>query len=379
MSLRAFVVVVTVLAVAAARAQEAAPPPAPPPATPPPAAPPPAALAPEIPPTAVPSAEAAPPALAPAVLPPPAVPPPAGPAMPEPSFFDADQPGHYLAWYGAEYLAVVAVGALWATDVTSGIEPLPALMGPSIELTKPDESVIFDPRLDDVIGRPMVQEKIGSGALALMIAAPLLAEAGLDLALRRDLHRTNALLLGGAEAVFASYLATEALKLTFGRLRPDFRERYLRAACAGVIETEAELDCAAVDDGFEIDRAELYDGMKSFPSGHASASFAAATFLALAVGSEHVWGASTPEWVRPLGAIAVVGALGGAGFVAATRVSDNRHHLEDVVVGSAVGVASGAAAWLLHFDLEGRARRRGVVVAPLPLAGGAGVAVTGPL
>lgn len=370
MILRAVVVVVTVLAGALAHAQEVAPP-APPPATP----------ATGQPPSAGPPAEAAPAAGPPAEAPPAAAPPVAAPspAAPEPSFFDADQPGHYLAWYGAEYLAAAAVGTLWATKATNGIEPLPALLGPSIDLDKPDESVIFDPRLDDVIGRPMVRQKIDTGTLMVMIAVPIVAEAGLDLALRQDLHRTHALLLGGAEAVLASYVVTEALKLTTGRLRPDFRERYLRAACADVVETEAELDCAAVDDGFEISRAELHDGMKSFPSGHASSSFAAATFLALAVGSEHVWGAATPEWLRPIGAAAVAGLLGGAGFVAATRVSDNRHHLEDVVVGSAIGVASGAATWLVHFDLDGRARRRGVVVAPLPLAGGAGVAVTGPL
>lgn len=324
--------------------------------------------------------EAAPAAPAPAA--PPTAAPPAPTPAPQPSgpaFFDAGQPGHYLAWYGAEYLAVVAVGTLWLTDATASIEPLPALMGPSVDLKAADQTMLFDPRLDDVIGRPMTQEKVGSGVLAAMIVTPILAEAGLDLALRGDLHRTHAIVLGSAEAVFASYLATEALKLSFGRLRPDFRERYVRAACTGVIEVEVELDCSAVDDGFEIDRAELNDGMKSFPSGHASSSFAAATFLALTVGSEHVWGASTPEWVRPLGALAVAGLLGGAGYVAATRVSDHRHHLEDVVVGSAIGVASGAATWLVHFDLEGRARRRGVAVTPLPLAGGAGVAVTGPL
>ena len=315
----------------------------------------------------------------PPAAPPPAPPPPAAPTPPESSFWDADQPGHYLAWYGAEYVAVAAAATLWITDVAGGVEPLPALIGPSIDLEDPTGSVVFDPRLDSVIGKPMLQEKISNTAVAVTLVTPLLLEAGLDLALRRDLHRTHALVLGGAEAVLGAVMVTEALKLSVGRLRPDFRERYVRAACGGVIEVDVELDCDSVDDGFVVDREDLYDGMKSFPSGHASSSFAAATFLALAVGSEHVWGASTPEWVRPIGAVSVAALLGGAGFIAATRVSDHRHHLEDVAVGSAIGVASGAAAWLVHFDLDGRARRRGVTVSPLPLAGGAGVAVSGPL
>lgn len=366
MRIRAAAIAVTVLVAAhSARAQEAAPPAAPPPAAP--------APAPEAPPAAAPAAPAAPPAAAPAA--PPVVPPP----PPESSFWDADQPGHYLAWYGAEYVAVAAAATLWITDVAGGVEPLPALIGPSIDLEDPSGSVVFDPRLDGVIGKPMLQEKISNTAVAVTLVTPLLLEAGLDLALRRDLHRTHALVLGGAEAVLGAVMVTEALKLSVGRLRPDFRERYVRAACGGVIEVDVELDCESVDDGFVIEREDLYDGMKSFPSGHSASSFAAATFLALAVGSEHVWGAATPEWVRPIGAASVAALLGGAGFIAATRLSDHRHHFEDVAVGAAIGVGSGAAAWLVHFDLDGRARRRGVTVAPLPLAGGAGVAVSGPL
>jgi membrane-associated phospholipid phosphatase len=310
----------------------------------------------------------------------PPVPPSTNPEPPAPDFTSEGQPGSYLTWYGGEYIGVVAAGSLLLAGATDSIEPLPALIGPQVDLKKPDLSVILDPRLDDVIGHPILQEKVPTLALAIGIASVVVADAGLDLALRQDLHRTHAILLGGAEAVVGAMVITEGLKLTFGRLRPDFRERWVRAACGGVVKKPDDLSCDGVlDDGFQVDRQFLLDGMKSFVSGHASTSFAAATFLGLQLGSEHVWGRHTPEWVRPIGALAIGGLLAGAGYVTATRVEDNRHHLEDITTGAAIGVASGLSAYLIHFDLEGNARRRGVAVAPLPVEGGAGVAVTGSL
>ena len=294
---------------------------------------------------------------------------------PEPGFFDHGAPGAWLRWYGAEYVSVIALGAVYATDLTGGLEPLPALMGPSFDLERPDTASLLDPRLDGVIGAPLLHEKVPPAAMAVAVLVPVGVEVGLDFALHRDLHRTHALVLGVAEAAVGAAVVTDLIRLSVGRLRPDFRERWVRAACGGVVERPAELDCDGVDDGFVVDRHMLIEGMKSFPSLHTSQSFAAATFLSLAVGSEHLWGKDAPTWVRPLGALAVATLLGGASAVAATRVEDHRHHLEDVAVGAAIGVASGAAAWLVHFDLEGQARQRGMAVTALPLAGGAGVAV----
>src|SRR5687768_13792982 len=71
---------------------------------------------------------------------------PAVPSTPEsPStFFDDGQPGHYLQWYGAEYVALVGAGSLLATDALDEVQPLPALIGPSIDLDNPDTVALFD-------------------------------------------------------------------------------------------------------------------------------------------------------------------------------------------------------------------------------------------
>lgn len=65
-------------------------------------------------------------------------------------------------------------------------------------------------------------------------------------------------------------------------------------------------------------------GRLSFPSGHTSNACAGAAFI----GQRYGWQAGTP-------------ALAAAGYVGWTRVHANAHHVHDVVVGCAIGVAAG--------------------------------------
>jgi len=72
-------------------------------------------------------------------------------------------------------------------------------------------------------------------------------------------------------------------------------------------------------------QSEASPGQGSFPSGHASASFATATVL------QRKWG-----WRAGIPAYAV------AGFIGVTRL-ENVHYLSDVTFGAALGIASGLA------------------------------------
>jgi membrane-associated phospholipid phosphatase len=65
----------------------------------------------------------------------------------------------------------------------------------------------------------------------------------------------------------------------------------------------------------------------SFPSGHASQTFASATVLG-----------------RHLGPYAAAPAFGAAAYVAMSRVNQNRHYLSDVLFGCGLGVAVGWAS-----------------------------------
>lgn len=89
----------------------------------------------------------------------------------------------------------------------------------------------------------------------------------------------------------------------------------------------------------------------SFPSGHASVTFATAAVLERHFGYRASW---------PMFAI--------AGYVSASRLTDNRHFLSDVLFGAALGMASG-------WTVVGRHGRDSFALMPVPIRGG--VAVSG--
>lgn len=90
----------------------------------------------------------------------------------------------------------------------------------------------------------------------------------------------------------------------------------------------------------------------AFPSGHASAAFATASVLERHLGRRGAW---------PTFAI--------AGYVAMSRMADNRHYLSDVLFGSALGIASG-------WTVVGRHGRSNYAVAPVPIRGGFMVSIS---
>ena len=90
----------------------------------------------------------------------------------------------------------------------------------------------------------------------------------------------------------------------------------------------------------------------AFPSGHASAAFAAASVIERHLGRRGAW---------PTFAI--------ASYVAASRLAANRHYLSDVVFGSALGIASG-------WTVVGRHGRENYTLAPIPVPGGFMVSIS---
>ena len=122
--------------------------------------------------------------------------------------------------------------------------------------------------------------------------------------------------------------------------------------------------------GFDLIRAQvvtqtLVQGMKNtirrdrptgeccaFPSGHAAAAFAAASVLERHLGYRASWP-----------------ALAGATYVATSRLVDNRHFLSDVMMGAAVGMATG-------WTVVGRRGADEIVMHPVPVPGGLMIAFT---
>ncbi len=89
----------------------------------------------------------------------------------------------------------------------------------------------------------------------------------------------------------------------------------------------------------------------SFPSGHASATFATAAVLERHLGYRAAW----PTFVL-------------AAYVATSRLHDNRHFLSDVVFGSALGMATG-------WTVVGRHGRSEYALMPVPIRGGVMIAL----
>lgn len=136
---------------------------------------------------------------------------------------------------------------------------------------------------------------------------------------------------GFAESIVTTSFATKLLKATFGRHRPD-RDPV----------------------------ANTPDGHRSFPSGHASESAAAATYFGLYL-REHVF----DRWRRP-GTVTwwEVLAYAGLGAIAAgasaERVAHDRHHVSDAVAGSLLGAGTAAAIFLYQERRFDRAEAAGL-------------------
>jgi membrane-associated phospholipid phosphatase len=90
----------------------------------------------------------------------------------------------------------------------------------------------------------------------------------------------------------------------------------------------------------------------SFPSGHASVTFATASVLERHFGYRGAW----PTFVI-------------ASYVAASRLTENKHFLSDVLFGAALGMASG-------WTVVGRHGRSDFAMYPVPMRHGMGVSLT---
>ncbi|PVU96522.1 hypothetical protein BB561_001128 [Smittium simulii] len=145
---------------------------------------------------------------------------------------------------------------------------------------------------------------------------------------------------------FITLLFTEALKNLVGRHRPDFISR-CKPSMSLINQTKGVSNSgnpAQLFDpifGFfttEICSAEknkeLYDGMRSFPSGHSSTAFCGLFFLSLFLAANL---SLYDRKCHAYKAIVVIIPLVIAAVIAASRVSDYRHHWQDVTAGSILG------------------------------------------
>ncbi|KAF9038467.1 phosphatidic acid phosphatase type 2/haloperoxidase [Panaeolus papilionaceus] len=194
---------------------------------------------------------------------------------------------------------------------------------------------------DPTISHPQRENQVGSvfnHLTALFIPLAIIAVAG---ATQRSLLIVNHGALGVCLARGLARLVTVFLKHSVGRLRPDFLSR-----CSW---DEALQKCTG--------KAQLIiDGRKSFPSGHSSTAFSGMLFLSLWIaGQTAAWAFSVPKapgnWrsSRLLLFSLTLIPLFWATRVAISRVQDFKHHKEDVVVGSLIGIISALISYYIFW------------------------------
>ncbi|KAB2099618.1 hypothetical protein AG0111_0g12052 [Alternaria gaisen] len=167
------------------------------------------------------------------------------------------------------------------------------------------------------------------------------------------LWELNCGILGLGLSVGAAFTITGALKNATGKPRPDLIDR-------------CKIDEKLIKKGTRIlqnvtictqkDNYILQDGFKSFPSAHASVSFAGLFYLSIYLaGKLHVLDAKGEVWRTFL---VMMPALGAA-LITGTRIMDARHHPFEVIFGAALGVLVAWGSYRQYFPPVSETWRKG--------------------
>lgn len=205
-----------------------------------------------------------------------------------------------------------------------------------LEFVRPFERV-FDIEDSRIMYPFMEHDTVSTSHLVLIaLACPLLIIFLISIVLRRSLHDFHHGALGLSLGLSLTIMITQILKISVGKHRPDFLDRCKPRTSDGNIPTNPPLRLLTMSVcTTDIYAYSFFEGMKSFPSGHSSFSFAGMTFLALFIaGKLRVF----DQKGHTFKGFVVFSPLVFALLVAISRVDDYRHHWEDVTVGAIIGM-----------------------------------------
>lgn len=169
--------------------------------------------------------------------------------------------------------------------------------------------------------------------VCLIIFIPLIIFA-LPWLLTRNYVDTTQAILAWTLALSITAMITEVIKLSVGRPRPDFFYR-----CFPNGKITKDLHCLG-------DVREIMEGRKSFPSGHSSFAFASLGFLSI-----WIYGKLKLNWRGIVARLfCCVPPILTATIIAGSRVYDNHHHWEDVLVGSVIGSFSSYFCYSYYYN-----------------------------
>lgn len=166
----------------------------------------------------------------------------------------------------------------------------------------------------------------------------------------------NELWLGLLSSLAFAFVFVCVVKVSVGRLRPDFIARCMPqgGVCTG-------------------DPMVIQEGRKSFPSGHSGLSFAGLGFVSLALHAA-LEDLPTPRLGRIYKVVVALMPWTLALLVALSRIADYWHHWQDILAGAAIGHLAAWVAFRLRFPAP--AARLGLL--PHVLIDEGGVLASGP-
>jgi len=195
---------------------------------------------------------------------------------------------------------------------------------------------LTDPSISYPVARP---ERVSSSMATFLAngvtSVVIVVGGGLSLSLMEIHH--------GCLSVFVASTLMKAivefLKNRIGRLRPDFLDR-----CQWDLVSQA---CTGVP-------SEIKDGRRSFPSGHSATAFSGLGLLFLYLAGKSGCFCRGPVKggflsSRVLRAVLSLSPLVLASWIAVTRLEDHRHHNEDVIAGSLIGMTFAVVAYTMYF------------------------------
>ncbi|KAJ1966104.1 hypothetical protein GGI12_000308 [Dipsacomyces acuminosporus] len=222
--------------------------------------------------------------------------------------------------YIPDYAVLVVMAVIWG--LLSNIEPFHrdfSLTNKTIQYPHKPDSVPF------------------YAAVILCFVFPLVAILLWTGLIRRSFHDMNSGVLGLCVSLVMNMMITNTIKNLAGRHRPDFITRCnLDMSTVATLEPAVGLLTTAVCR--QTDKRLFRDGMRSFPSGHTSFSFAGLTYLSLWLSGHLRLADGHGRAYKPF--VVLVPEL-TALLIGVSRTKDYRHHWQDVLGGALLGIFMG--------------------------------------
>jgi len=177
------------------------------------------------------------------------------------------------------------------------------------------------PPNDASVDYPSTPDIVPDWALAIVSPViPIIIVVVVNLTGKKGSHDLHHALLAFAISLMMTNNITTILKMTAGRYRPDWRN----------------------------DETPDRQGRYSFPSGHASNSFAGMAYICLYLfGKYKVFGSKHTHCYAKICLLTSPMLL--AFFVAVSRTMDYHHHFSDIIAGSIIGTGCTVYSYFLYF------------------------------